>query len=88
MSDLNIDPKRVAAAFGGPTETWRRLTKAGFNLTLQAVEKWIERGNIPANRIAQLALCAREDGRKFDIYTMVSGQTPQASKRKPKKKNQ
>jgi hypothetical protein len=80
MSDTNICPKRTLAVLGGRAATWRRLEKAGFTLGIKTIEKWVERGNIPSNRIAQIALCAKEDGRPVDLYSLIVGMTPAAAK--------
>lgn len=87
MSDLNIDPKKVLAVFGGRMGTWRRLEKSGFRLSVKTIEKWVERNNIPAHRIAQVAACAKEDGRPIDLYNLVVGQTP-ATARQAQNNNQ
>jgi hypothetical protein len=85
MSDLNIDPKKTLAVLGGRAATWRRLEKAGFNLGIKTIEKWVERGNIPTNRIAQICICAREDGRPVDIYDLIIGMTPAMAKNQAQK---
>lgn len=84
MSDLNIDPKKTLAVLGGRAATWRRLEKAGFQLGLKTIEKWVERGNIPTNRIAQIAICAKEDGRPVELYDLIVGMTPVMAKNQNK----
>jgi hypothetical protein len=83
MPDLNIDPQKTLAVLGGRAATWRRLEKAGFSLGIKTIEKWVERGNIPTNRIAQIAICAREDGRPINIYDLIVGMTPTMAKNQP-----
>lgn len=78
--ELNIDPRKVIAIYGGITETHRRFLRAGYSLSLQAVEKWVERGNIPTARLVQLAACMEKDGRPFDILALTN-----SAKRKAKR---
>ena len=87
--ELNIDPRKVMAIYGGVTETHRRLTREGYKLSLQAVEKWVERGNIPTARLVQIAACAKKDGRPFDILNVTNNAARKAkgaTKNKPKKR--
>jgi hypothetical protein len=85
--ELNIDPKKVIAIYGGITETHRRLTRAGYSLSLQAVEKWVERGNIPTARLTQIAACAAKDKHPFDILSLTNSAIRKAkAKTAPKTK--
>lgn len=76
----NIDPKKVIAFFGGRTATQKRLKQARVPVSLKTIEKWKERGNIPTNRLAQLAMCALADGSKMDIYQFMFDTVRPASK--------
>ncbi len=86
MSDeLKIDPTKVVNFFGGISSTHRKLEFAGYRMSRKAVEKWVERGSIPTNRLAQLVVCARMDKRDFNLYEMVVGKTPHGVKYKKTK---
>lgn len=69
---VKIEPKKIIDFFGGRTATQKRLKKSRVPVSIKTIEKWKERGNMPSQRIAQLAVCALQDGKKFDIYDFLS----------------
>ena len=71
--------KQLIAHFGGRIELWRRLEAIGFKLSVKTIEKWMERDNIPGNRIVQLMALAQHEGRPLDLNKFVSGKAPNAS---------
>jgi hypothetical protein len=70
--NINIDPHKVISFFGGREAVQKRLQKAKVIVSLKAIEKWCERSNMPASRFAQLAYCAKKDGREFDLYDFIA----------------
>ena len=72
MNNTNIDPRKLIDFFGGVSQLHRRLIKAKIEVDISAIKKWKERLNMPANRLAQLAIIARKDGREFDLYDYIT----------------
>lgn len=66
-----INTKQLVAHFGGRIELWRRLEARGFKLSVKTIEKWMERDNIPANRLVQLLELAQHEGRPLDLNQFV-----------------
>jgi hypothetical protein len=50
-----IDVKALIAHLGGVTKTQILLIQGGFPISRNAVEKWIERSQIPYGRLVQIA---------------------------------
>ena len=71
MNFTRIDTKKLVAHFGGRIELYRRLEARGFKLSVKAIEKWMERDNIPANRIVQLMELAQHERRPLDLNLFV-----------------
>ena len=67
-----INTKQLIAYFGGRIELWRRLEARGFKLSVKTIEKWMERDNIPSNRIVQLMALASLEGRPLDLNHFIS----------------
>jgi hypothetical protein len=67
-----LKTKELIAHFGGRIELWRRLEARGFKLSIKTIEKWMERDNIPSNRIVQLMALANYEGRPLDLNLFVS----------------
>lgn len=67
-----INTKQLIAHFGGRIELWRRLEALGFKLSVKTIEKWMERDNIPSNRIVQLFALASHEGRPLDLNQFIS----------------
>lgn len=72
MNNTNIDPRKLIDFFGGVSALHQRLQKAKVEVDISTIKKWKERLNMPANRLAQLALIARKDGREFDLYDFLT----------------
>lgn len=64
--------------FGGPADLARRATKAGNKLTVKAIEKWTQRGQIPGVWLIRLADIATSEGRRFEINDFM-GDTREAA---------
>jgi hypothetical protein len=58
--------------FGGPAELVRRAKSNDMEITVKAVEKWQERGQIPGIWLVRLSQLARSEGRNFDIHDFIS----------------
>lgn len=71
MNFTRIDIKKLVAHFGGRTELFRRLEARGFKITVKAIEKWSERGNIPSHRLIQLMELAQYEKRPLDLNLFV-----------------
>ena len=72
MKNATIDTQKLIQFFGGKDAVLERLKKGRVKIGFKAVENWYYRGSIPASRLAQLALCALEDGRDFDLINFIT----------------
>lgn len=79
MIFTRIDTKKLVARFGGRIELWRRLEARGFKLSVKTIEKWMERDNIPANRIVQLLELAQFEKKPIDLNDYVLRPTKKVS---------
>lgn len=79
MKFTRFDIRKLVAHFGGRAELHRRLDARGFKLSVKTIEKWMERDNIPANRIVQLLELAQHERRPLNLNNFVRS-TPNASK--------
>lgn len=80
MLFTRIDIRKLVAHFGGRAELHRRLEARGFKLSIKTIEKWLERDNIPAVRIAQLLELAQHERRPLDLNSFVTRSKPNTSK--------
>ena len=71
MTSTKLDIRRLVARFGGQSELYRRLTSRGVALSAKAIEKWIERDNIPSARLVQLFELAIAEGHPIDLNTFM-----------------
>lgn len=69
-----FDVRAAVKFFGGPADLSRRAAKYGSNLTVKAIEKWQERGQIPGAWIVRLAQIAKAEGRHFEIHDFIKPQ--------------
>ena len=71
MSQVELDCWAVVAHFGGLAKTSRLMKQHGVDLSVDAIEKWRRRGNIPTSQLVTLAAIARANGVRFDIYDFI-----------------
>ena len=71
MNQVELDCWAVVAHFGGLVKTSRLMKQAGIDLSVDAIEKWRRRGNIPTSQLVTLAAIARANGVRFDIYDFI-----------------
>lgn len=72
MTPERFDAKAVIKFFGGPADLTRRAKKAGFMITVKAIEKWQERNQIPGVWLVRLAAIAKSEGRYFEISDFIT----------------
>jgi hypothetical protein len=70
-SAQRFNVKAAIRFFGGPADLSRRANEGGTQLTVKAIEKWSERGQIPGVWIVRLSQLARREGRIFDINDFI-----------------
>lgn len=63
----DLDVPRVIDRFGGRTQLHSRLVREGHDVSIKMLEKWRERGRIPANWIVELIRLARAEGKPLDL---------------------
>ena len=80
MKFTRLDTKKLVARFGGRGELHRRLEARGFSLSVKTVEKWMERGNIPAARLVQLMELAQHEKKPLNLNDYVIRSAPNAAK--------
>lgn len=68
ITSTRINVRQLIARFGGQSELCRRMNAKGFAISAKAIEKWIERDNIPGPRIIQLFELAISEGHPIDLY--------------------
>lgn len=71
IDGAQFDVRAAVKFFGGPAELARRFTSLGEPLTVKAVEKWQERGQIPGAWLVRMSQLARSQERIFDIYDFI-----------------
>ena len=71
MNFTRLNTRQLVAHFGGRAELHRRLEARGFTLSVKTIEKWMERDNIPSNRIVQLMELAQYEKRPLDLNLFV-----------------
>jgi len=71
LSQVELDCWAVVAHFGGLAKTSRLMKQHGVDLSVDAIEKWRRRGNIPTSQLVTLAAIARANGVRFDIYDFI-----------------
>ena len=71
IEGAQFDVRAAVKFFGGPAELARRFTHLGEPLTVKAIEKWQERGQIPGAWLVRMSQLARSQGRIFDIYDFI-----------------
>lgn len=71
MNSTRLNTRKLVAHFGGRSELHRRLEARGFTLSVKTIEKWMERDNIPSNRIVQLMELAQSERRPLDLNLFV-----------------
>ena len=72
MHPERFDAKAVIRFFGGPADLTRRAKKAGFMITIKAIEKWQERNQIPGAWLVRLATIAKSEDRLFEISDFIT----------------
>jgi hypothetical protein len=71
MNGKRFNVRDAIRFFGGPADLARRASAIGSQLTVKAIEKWSERGQIPGAWIVRLSQLARQEGRIFDINDFI-----------------
>lgn len=69
--DVELDCWAVVRHFGGLAKCSRLMREFGIDLSVDAIEKWRRRKNIPTAQLVTLAAIARAKGVRFDIYDFI-----------------
>lgn len=69
--EVELDCWAVVAHFGGLAKCSRMMREHGIDLSVDAIEKWRRRKNIPTAQLVALAAIARERGVRFDLYDFI-----------------
>lgn len=64
---MKMNIRSLVHDLGGQADVHRKLTAAGFNISLGAIEKWCARGSIPSHWLARLQSTASNDGQSIDL---------------------
>lgn len=70
-----FDVSAIVNFFGGVSETASALQTMGADIKPRSVQKWRERGNIPADALASLAMFALRQGKTFVLEGYVQERT-------------
>lgn len=54
-----MDVRAFIKQLGGPTQLHRKLQKAGYDITLQAINMWVYRNNIPSRWLYNISLITK-----------------------------
>lgn len=76
--DVELDCWAVVRHFGGLAKCSRMMREFGIDLSVDAIEKWRRRKNIPTSQLVALAAIAREKGVRFDIYDFIKEKTSES----------
>jgi len=70
-ADPTFNVRAAVRFFGGPADLARRFENVGEPLTVKAIEKWQERGQIPGAWLVRMSQLAKSEGRIFEITDFI-----------------
>lgn len=68
---IGFDPQKIIGHFGGDDGAIAALDKIGMKVKRKLLQKQRERGNIPADMVACLAVASVKEGRPIDLYACL-----------------
>jgi len=68
---MRFDVQAIFNTFGGRSAIFARLNTRRHPITIRALDKWRERGSIPAVWIAHITKLADADGIAFNLHTYL-----------------
>ena len=69
--NISLNTSKIVKEFGGMTKCCKALTKNGNVITLGAVDKWRRRNAMNLKSLLMLAVIAKENNRRFDLYDYI-----------------
>lgn len=70
-TDITYDVKAIVARFGGRSDICLRLETVGYKVTKRAVDKWIERKQIPSGAFVAMAVLGYKEDKLFDLTSYI-----------------
>jgi len=68
---MRFDVQAIFNLFGGRSAIFNRLNTRRHPITIRALDKWRERGSIPAVWIAHIGKLADADGVEFNLHVYL-----------------
>lgn len=69
--NYRFDVDAIVSSFGGVGETAKILQSMSADIKAKSVQKWRERGNIPADALASLSIHAMRHGKSFSLEGFI-----------------
>jgi len=69
--NISLNTSKIVKEFGGMTKCCKALTKNGNPITLGAVDKWRRRNAMNLKSLLMLAVIAKENNKRFDLYDYI-----------------
>lgn len=73
---MKMNIRSLVHDLGGQADVHRKLTAAGFSISLGAIEKWCARGSIPSHWLARLQSIASTDGQSLNLPKYIDQAKP------------
>jgi|TARA_B110000483_G_scaffold57198_1_gene71593 hypothetical protein len=69
--NISLNTSKIVKEFGGMTKCCKALTQNGNPITLGAVDKWRRRNAMNLKSLLMLAVIAKENNKRFDLYDYI-----------------
>jgi hypothetical protein len=69
-----LNTRKMVKDFGGLTSCYRLLNDNGFPISRDAIDKWRRRKSLSSRNLIQMAVVAKETGKRFDLYDYIEGE--------------
>ena len=69
--NISLNTSKIVKEFGGMTKCCKALTQYGNPITLGTVDKWRRRNAMNLKSLLMLAVIAKENNKRFDLYDYI-----------------